>query len=318
MTDRQTSSGAIEALASPAKIVVASDLTDAQHLLPHAIAQGQMTGATVTLVHVIGVSDAEFVGRAEPELASRREAQAKAYLADMAQELEAAGVRCFVSVKHGVPAAVIEAEIRRTGAMRLIIGTHSYANAGPGMLGAVANALLLAVNVPVFAVGPHTGEVGNAAPRRILHPVSLAGGYYETAMFAVELAHVYGAELTLIHILGTDVSHGSYVKDLFEKVNRKLNVLAAENSSVAPVRTVVEAGEPVVEIVRVAAEIEADWIVMGIERDFPWWSMRNSAAYQVIASAGVPVLSVRTRMFHSVDAGVSEHQAVPASGRGQA
>ena len=44
-------------LAAPDQILVATDLTDTEYLLPHAIAQAHASGAQVTLVHVILPSD---------------------------------------------------------------------------------------------------------------------------------------------------------------------------------------------------------------------------------------------------------------------
>jgi hypothetical protein len=40
-------------LAAPGKIVVATDLTDTEYLLPHAIAQANAAGASLILVHAV-------------------------------------------------------------------------------------------------------------------------------------------------------------------------------------------------------------------------------------------------------------------------
>jgi hypothetical protein len=37
----------------------------------------------------------------------------------------------------------------------------------------------------------------------------------------------------------------------------------------------------------------SDWVVIGVEHDFPWWSMSNNTAYQVIAQAECPVITFR-------------------------
>jgi len=45
-----------EQFAKPGRIVLASDLTDLDFLLPHAIAQAKAYGATLTLAHAVAVS----------------------------------------------------------------------------------------------------------------------------------------------------------------------------------------------------------------------------------------------------------------------
>jgi Universal stress protein family len=48
----------IRALASPDHILVATDLTDTDYLVPHAIAQAKDCGAHLTVVHAISPPDA--------------------------------------------------------------------------------------------------------------------------------------------------------------------------------------------------------------------------------------------------------------------
>ena len=51
-------------------------------------------------------------------------------LEGMAREIQAEGILCGTSVKHGYAGDAICAEIRRTGAGRLIMGTHGRRKAG--------------------------------------------------------------------------------------------------------------------------------------------------------------------------------------------
>lgn len=297
-------------LVSPRQIIVASDLTDLETLLPHAVAQAHACRAQVSLVHAVAVPDAVLLGEISEDVIGAIERHAQQVLSNAARRLEHEGIVCSVTARRGAAVVVVRAEIEKTGATRLIIGTHSHGHTGQTMIGSVANALLLTAAIPVFVIGPRAPlAAAHAVPERILHPVSFAGQYRESAAFALELAELYKADLTLAHILDSDVMNGSYVKQIFAKANRQLSEAIPARYSKSRVHTVVEPGSLMVELLRLCSTTAIDWIVIGIERDFPWWSMSNNAAYQVIAESSCPVLVVRNRLLPPVPAETSDAAA---------
>lgn len=164
-------------LVSPKQIIVASDLTDIEALLPHAIAQAKACGARVSFVHAVAVPDAVLLGESSEDIIDDIEREARQVLSDAARRLEYEGIRCSITARRGEAVAVVLVEIEKTGATRLMIGTHSHGHTGQVMIGSVANALLLAATVPVFVIGPRAPfATTHAIPERILHPVSFAGG----------------------------------------------------------------------------------------------------------------------------------------------
>jgi len=289
-------------------IVVATDLTDKEKLLPHVIAQARRSGAHVTLVHALPVPDEFILGKRTASAPDAREAQARQTLADMAQRVEMEGIPCSIILKRGVAVDIVHQEIEDGQADRLIIGTHGHGYAGQKILGCVANALLRAVNVPVYVIGPHaTSTPSHVVPHRILHPVSLTGQYRASAAFALALAQANRADLTLLHVLDAGMLRGAHFQEISAKAKQGLSELIPSQHPPIAVHTLVECGDAPFEILRVCAATESDWIVMGIERDFPWGSMSNNAAYQVIAQADRPVLVVRDhaiaeRLAHTVEA----------------
>jgi nucleotide-binding universal stress UspA family protein len=156
----------------------------------------------------------------------------------------------------------------------------------------VANALLFAVKIPVFTVGLDVSSEASATPRRILHPVSLRGHYREASAFALQLAQLYGAELTFMHLIDPSVMAGDYVETIFANTRKKLDELLPV-SSFPPVHALTKAGNVTLEVLAVSAKEKMDWIVMEIEHDYPWWSMHNNHAGRVIAEAPCPVLTLR-------------------------
>jgi nucleotide-binding universal stress UspA family protein len=284
---------------SPREIVVASDLTDTEILLPHVIAQAQATGARVTIVHAVGnTSLGSSMKMFDP---SRDEVSiAQTILHQMENSLRSAGIECTVVAKPGLAVDTVNGEIKRIGAGRLIIGTHSHGPAGQAMIGCVANALLQTADIPVFVIGPGaTNSAEHARPRRILHPVALSGHYSESAEFASEIAACYRANLVLLHLINPAGATGFYANEI---ATRDEAALEALSSSLTPRPEVVtEYGEIVPEILRSVETSKSDWIIMGFSHDFPWWSMQNNHAYQVIAESPCPVLTLHSRIFTSID-----------------
>ena len=268
--------------ALPRQIVVATDLTDLDTLVPHVIAQAKATGAHVTLLHAIAPCDCTHPGA---------NSNVPDTLLKTAQMIEACGVACDAVVLCGLPGEIICRVIERTSATRLLIGAHCHGHAGPLMLGAVTNSVLKDVKIPVFVIGPVACHPVDATPKKILHPVSLKGKYRDHASIALEIARLYNAELTLLHVMPFYLRKSSYARTLEAQAERALRELVSPDH--AGVRTVVVPGELVQEILAAAVIEKPDWIVMGIEHDFPFWSKSNNAAYQVLADAKCPVLTLR-------------------------
>jgi nucleotide-binding universal stress UspA family protein len=288
-------------LVTPKRILVATDLTDGEYLIPHALAQAKACEATVTLVHAI--LPAETLPMDTGTLAyvdwEKSERDIHAGLQALAVEIEAEGIHCDVVAKHGFAADVVEEEIRTIQATRLIMASHGRGKWGQFMMGSVANQLLGKVHIPVFVVGPrsvHRPE--HASPRKILHPVSLTGDYKRGVELAIELAQNFKADLTLLHIPDRDVEASihpgctlTWAENLFATL-----VPAAMRPTLpdAPrIEVSVAFGNVVEEIRNTAARVEADWIVLGVEETSAFWPLKDSTAYKVVAVAECPVLAFR-------------------------
>ena len=284
-------------LAAPDHILVATDLTDGDYLIPHVIAQAKASNARVTLFHAIRPTDSlpqeagaiPFVDKAKVDR------DARLSLLGMAHPVQPQGISCEISVRHGYPVDAISAEINRTGATRLIMATHGRGKLAQVALGSVASELLSCVDIPIFVVGPGAQRsTRQVTPRRILHPVSLAGDFRRSVCFALDLAQTHRAELTLLHVLDPDVQR---------QINSERTLSWAEHalrSLIPPIqdlrfatRTQVTSGNLVESVVHTADAIAADWIVLGVDGTHPLWRFRDTAAYKVLARADCPVLTIR-------------------------
>jgi nucleotide-binding universal stress UspA family protein len=279
----------------PRQIVVASDLRDGSILLPRAGAQALQSGASVTLVHALRSNLAGAYDADEP----RERDRAEQTLDGMRRALEVSGIECTVLIERGLPAEIINRRIAEGRAGRLLVAAHGRQASGQTLLGGVANALLLTSRVPVCVIGPQTSvSSARAQPRKILHPIVLQGRFRENAHLAAGIASVCQAGLTLLHLTPPSDAPGRYANLIESTLRNSLDALAWPPG--VEVRTLCQYGEPVAGILQTAAAERADLIIMSIQRDYPWWSMRNNHAYRVIAEAACPVLTFHERIWGDV------------------
>jgi nucleotide-binding universal stress UspA family protein len=298
----------------PARILVATDLTDIDYLLPHAIAQAKAYGANLTFVHaIVPVNayplEAGYSPYPEPAEIDRN---VQAELAKIAAAVEREGISCDTSFDFGFGADVICEKIKTTGATRLIMGSRGHGKWGQLVLGSVSNELLGSVSIPIFVVGPHaTVTSAHARPQRILHPISLNGDYKKSLAIAAGLATWYQAELTLLHVEDSEVEKEvNPVRTLAWTETAMMSLVPNGIAGGHPVHAQAVFGSVVTETLEAAKKANADWIVMGVEGGHGYIPFRSNTAYRVIAAATCCVLIVRHDASRVEEALVNE---VPAS-----
>ena len=302
----------------PKRILVATDLTDGEYLIPHAVAQARACDAKVTLIHAI--LPAEILPLEAGSIAyvdwAKTEQDIQTALLGLAAQIEAQGIECDVVAKHGFAADVVEEEIKATRATRLIMARHGRGKWGQFMMGSVANQLLGNVSIPVFVVGPKSPTFPeHATPRKILHPVSLSGDYKRGVELAIEIARMFHSELTMLHIPDRDVESSihpgctlTWAENLFATLVPKPPALEH------PIQVSVAFGNLVEEIRKGATRIGADWIVLGVEESIPFWPLRESIAYKVLAVAECPVFAFRSDPYKFERSKVAETSTMTAIG----
>jgi nucleotide-binding universal stress UspA family protein len=273
----------LQSFCSPHELLVATDLVDLDRLIPHVITQARASHARVTVVHAVQDLHAINTHRAR--------------LIQAIHSLTHEGVSWEAIVRLGDPLTIVEDVIAETGAERLVIGANRLAPCGPKLLGAVSNALLLESRIPVFAVGPHVLPYKDTQPKKIVHPVSFRDHNHETTLFSMQLAKAMNAQLILVHVLEDEITASPYANAIFEKARHELKVIAGLAHTSLPVLVAVQTGEVALELLQLCAREKPTCIVIGVERDPPWWSMQNNLACRMIAEATSPVLAVRTRQL---------------------
>jgi nucleotide-binding universal stress UspA family protein len=213
-------------------------------------------------------------------------------------------------IRHGKVSDVLSDIIREQNIDLLVAGTHGRTGGWKLLLGSVAEEIFRMATCPVLTVGPNVPKLtgwpkqrGNdeVPPielefRRIVYATDFSGHSLVAASYAFSLAQEFRARLTLLRVIE------EYGEDLkarpgpIDAALRKLEELEPEGADLrwAP-EPIVEFGPPADRILQIAAERQADLIVLGARREhidaathLPW-----ATAHRVVAHANCPVLTVR-------------------------
>ena len=305
----------IDSWAEPAAILVATNLSDLERLMPFALQMGGETGARLILFHVLPPSasltvDAAGMPYYDPAGAFEYAGKALDAWCDRARNQ---GLRCDALVREGHAAQEIIAAVRQFSADRLLLATRSRSKLGKLFLGSVAEQVLRSVKLPVITVGPeaHLPVEGSNREQPVLHATTLGETSRPNAALACRIASAQHSKLILLHVLppSTEMGRKGLPGEFDSLVMHELDRLAEETGAASA--TVVEAkvlhGNPAIEILAEAAESHARLIVLGATRHTMFENLtRDRTVYRVLAHARCPVLTLREQA--QMPAGVEAEQ----------
>jgi len=311
----------------PSVILVATDLSDLDRLMPFTFEQAAQTGARLLLLHVLTgaaamLTDAAGMPYYYPAGVMQYAATS---LEPFCQEAQDRNIACNALVREGSAAQQIAIAARQFRADRVILGTRSPGRLGKLLLGSVAAQVLRSVNLPVMTVGPEARLPVNAgtAERVVLYATTLGEASRPGAALACQIASAQRARLVLLHVLPPIVPAAAFaplpglplaaltVRENFRTVEpgtsgqpagldsaafHHLRALAADigsdcNTTVEP--RVVH-GNPSVEILAEAAESGANLIILGARPRAAFENLtRDRTIYRVLAHGRCPVLTLR-------------------------
>ena len=281
--------------------------------LPYAAAICRRFGSTLHTVHVL--SDASILMMSGGvdyvslgTIYDDAQNEAKERLAQISDRME--GLPCRNYVRHGQVWKNLASIIEENDIDLIVVGTHGRKGLGKLLLGSVAEDILRHAPCPVLTVGPKVcgraklptlrGCGRDLAPpelelRQILYATNFAQGAERLAHEAILLADEFRSRLILMHVIEDYTRLGSNSGPI-EKTTQKLKELIPGNTALQHLpETMIEFGHPAERILKVAADREADMIVLGARSSAevgtshsPW-----SSAHHVIAQAHCPVLTIR-------------------------
>jgi nucleotide-binding universal stress UspA family protein len=285
----------------PGAILVATDLSDLDRLMPFAFEQASETGARLILLHVLATAASmatDAAGMPYYDPAGALEVAAKA-LDPWCVEAQRQNIACDALVREGNPARQIEAAAHQFQVDRVLVGTRSRSRLGKLLIGSVAEQVLRSVNLPVFTVGPeaHLPVKCDQRERVVLHATTLRETSRPSAALAFQIATSQGTKLVLLHVLPPidEMERKGLPTGLDSVAMRELRALAEETGagcSIAVEPHVVH-GNPSIEILAEASERCARLIVLGATDRLAFENLaRDRTIYRILAHAQCPVLTL--------------------------
>jgi nucleotide-binding universal stress UspA family protein len=292
-------------------VLFASDFSvSSERALAHGVDLVERTGAALHFMHVQEVSMGPFVG-GEPSPKLEEEKFQKQYRercreAMAPYALGPGGERVSCVVERSSAAAPTLVEYAETHEVDLIVmGTHGRRGVQRALFGSVAEEVLRTAPCPVLTTRvPEEDAQASTAPgvERIVVPIDFSEPSQAALQYATQLAPLYDVPMTLVHVVQLPSIPTVYElefpdlspEDIEARVQAVLEDWEGSVSSHRDLSYVVESGEPVPTILRIAAD-PSDLIVMatrglsGVKR-----TVLGSVAEGVIRRASGPVISARS------------------------
>jgi len=284
-------------------ILFLTDFSDpSEAALPLALAIAREYGATIHALHVL-VPQAYRYTAPETTVAAI-EAQEEDAQAEMQRlESQLAGVGHEARVVRAIDVwGPVEQSIESCHPDLIVLGTHGRVGAQKMILGSVAEEVFRRSPVPVLTVGPHArdGLHGAARFHRVLHASDFSTEARAAVPYAVSLAQENQAHLVLLHVIDGKSNHSSPVGSgisIAVAMHELLEQVPADAELWCRPEPVVQYGQVAERILEEAGGRHADLIVLGVRGAAGHLRaathFRRSVAYQVVANARCPVLTVR-------------------------
>lgn len=279
------------------RVLAAVDYSEpARAAFDHALALSRLHAAELMVVHAVP-TERKFNWHARERIA---------LIGSLRHAAQAAGVRFKVSVQHGDPAGVILLHASSRRADLIVLGTSKRSGFDRFRFGSVAEIVAREATQPVLVVPAATGKVVDSTTpfKNILVAVDFGEGSSAAVERALSMADGQ-SRVTVVHVIrGVPFERSyrypyhlmepEYQRTLARVAWRRIaTIVPPEVSTSRKVHARVVTGEPTAEIARVAAEVDADLILVGVTaRGSIGRLLMGSTAARVIRTAGRPVLAI--------------------------
>jgi len=179
----------------------------------------------------------------------------------------------------------------------IVLGTHGRGRIARGIVGSVAERILRATTWPSLTVGPAVPDCGPAcAPfRRILYATGLSAAAARGAPYALAMAQAFDASLDVLHVVHPeDIEHPDRFSEIQNRFYAALEELVPrQTDDIRNPRGFVDVGSAHVRILEHIKEFQVDLLVLSIRKSSHLWlESRLSSAFQIIANAPCPVMTI--------------------------
>jgi nucleotide-binding universal stress UspA family protein len=298
------------------RILAPTDLSDSSiPALRYARLFADRFSATLTVMYTdpivypieyIGVADAfSFAATPEQVAALRKEVERHA--------APAINGPYDIEVTVGQPVPAILSTARERNADLIVMGTHLRHGWRRALLGSVSDSVLHSSSCPVLTVASNDPYAGKPpyAVTSIMCPVNFSDVARDAVLVAARLAEVFGAHLTLVHVLEADEAANVAADE--EKIRRWVS---PELQDLCSFRELVVRGGPAERVLDCADDVGADLLVVGAQHKlFRDATVVGTTTERLMRFASCPVLVVPRPAARRRNATASDSNLVTATGR---
>lgn len=227
-----------------------------------------------------------------------------------AEPARLSGVPIHFTVEEGNVANEVLTEASELHADLIVMGTHGRSGFDRLALGSITEKVLRRASCPVLTVPPSdtTVPIDDGPPfKRIVCAIDFSNASLKGLEYAFSLAQEDDAQLFLTHVIdwpedatlppSLAQAIAATRRDWEDEKRRQLQRLIPESTRTwCQPEQVLRVGSPARELLRVAAEHEADLIVMGVHgRAAIDVALFGSTTHRIVHEAACPVLTVRAK-----------------------
>ena len=287
--------GLLNPVASLKNILFATDFSEASmKAFPFAASLAQKFGASIFACHIItptslvtaAPQSAPYFYEAEYEAATKE-------LDNILHSPQLEGIKTKALLSSGILGDALLDEINQNHIDLVVAGTHGRTGLRRLLLGSAVEGICRVATCPVLTVGPDH-PASRIKLDNILVPTDLSEESMRALPFVVRVAGAYGAKVTVLHVLPEETASNPDTQKLSEPVYRNMVHIFEPRLAPLKVEFVIESGETVETILKVARDKSADMIMLGVRDAFlPGIHVRTSVAYRIMAASHCPVVSCR-------------------------
>jgi nucleotide-binding universal stress UspA family protein len=271
------------------RLLLATDLSDdSPPVLPYAGQIARAFGATLYLCHIH--ADVPLAsGLAAPHLYEAEGKQAAEHLASFRKSPALRGLEAKLILGAGTIQQEMQKLIAENHIDLVMVGTHGRTGLAKMVLGSVAEEICRVATCPVLTASHLTETAPAPGFKNILFPTNLSEVSKKTLPYLGLLAAKYGSRVTVVHVRpGTaadpDKEADSIRKEMAAGFGPALDKFQPE--------FMVAYGNTAETVLRVARDMKAGLIALGIRNAFRPGILIERTAYKVMAGAHCPVLTV--------------------------
>ena len=257
----------------------------------------------ITLAHAYVPSQSAQEAEAETGRPSVERMVLKTQLEHLAEVLSPPHGPAKALLLEGTPSQALQRISAAQTGVLLVLGTHGGSTIGRHILGSTAEAVLSSVSCPTLTVGPCVEDPQQGRVfEHVLYATDCSATGARAAPLACAVAARFKGELRVISVV--DEQEGPTV-DLLARFDlhtqQELSqAMRHQCMHFAKTRKIATSSQAKDVILRELATSVNDLLVLGIRhKSFLGFSERNSTAFQIIASANRPVLTITERALSS-------------------